>query len=74
MSLNLYVLINNPDLIIKKAADILCDDIQEYSQNLPEVSWPPYIEELSSEIRKPPESLTSFIFCLLVQQTIKDLY
>ena len=70
-SLNSLVLINNPDLIIK---DILRNDIQEYSQNHSEVPWPPYIEELSLEIRKPPELLTSFIFCLLVRHTIKDLY
>ena len=59
-SLKLPDIPNNRDQIIKKAADILCEDIQEYEQNIPKMSWPPYIEELSTELRRLPESLTTF--------------
>ena len=64
-SIQSHILPNNPDLIIQKAADIIYGDIQKYTLNLPELPWPPYIEDLTSEIRKPPDSLTSFLFRLL---------
>lgn len=43
-----------------KAAEYLRNDILTYCETLPELSWPPTIEELSSEEREPPSSLLLF--------------
>ena len=60
-----HTMVKNRDLIIKEAADFLREDIQTYASNLPELSWPPCIEELNVETRQPPVSVTSFLSQLL---------
>ena len=56
-----------PDKIscIEKAAQYLRDDIVEYCNSLPDLQWPPTIEELTSEKRLPPASVTLFLTTLL---------
>ena len=53
------------DSNIVKVADFLRDDILEYSKNIPKLSWPPSLDELTADIRSPPESLTLFLNHLL---------
>ena len=43
-SVNSNLLLNNKDLIIKEAAQLLRSDIMEYLNNLPEIPWPPHID------------------------------
>ena len=50
---------------IKRVANFLREDIQEYCQSLPPLSWPPTIEELCTENRLPPASVTLFLTNLL---------
>lgn len=53
------------DKSIRKVAGYLRADIQEYCRLLPDLSWPPPIEELCSENRIPPASVTLFLTNLL---------
>ena len=50
---------------IKKVANYLRKDIEEYCQSLPALSWPPTVEELSADDRLPPASVTLFLTNLL---------
>ena len=59
-----YVL-NDHDQIIKQAADYLRNDILEYAERIPELTWPPCLDELNSQERFPPDCLTAFITHLL---------
>ena len=43
----------------------LREDIQEYCRSLPLLSWPPTVEELCTENRLPPASITLFLTNLL---------
>ena len=43
----------------------LREDIQEYCTSLPLLSWPPTVEELCTENRLPPASITLFLTNLL---------
>ena len=43
-SVNSNLLLNNKDVIIKEAAQLLRSDIMEYLNNLPEIPWPPHID------------------------------
>ena len=50
---------------IQRVASFLREDIQEYCKSLPPLSWPPTIEELCTENRFPPASITLFLTNLL---------
>ena len=64
-AINSHTLINNHDHLLIKAAECLCQDILEYAKNIPDSKWPPTVEDLSSDARKPPKSLESFMSYLL---------
>ena len=56
---------NNKECIVK-SAEYLREDIIQYSENLPELSWPPTSNELSSDERSTiPASLLTFLNHLL---------
>ena len=55
----------NKNGCIMKAADYLREEILQYRDNLPELSWPPQIEDLQSDNRKPPENLLRFLLILM---------
>ena len=46
-------------------ASYLREDIQEYCRSLPPLSWPPTVEELCTENRLPPASVTLILRNLL---------
>ena len=50
---------------IKQAADYLRNDILEYAKGIPELNWPPCLDELNSQERCPQDCLTAFITHLL---------
>ena len=64
-AINSHTLIKNHDHLLMKAAECLRQDILEYAKNIPDSKWPPTIEDLSSDARKPPKSLESFMSYLL---------
>ena len=43
---------------IKTVASYLREDIQDYCRSLPPLIWPPTVEELCTENRLPPASVT----------------
>ena len=45
-SVNSILFLNNKDVIIKEAAQLLQSDIIEYLNNLPEIPWPPILTAL----------------------------
>ena len=51
---------NVKDNIVKKAANIVREQILEYSKSLTPLQWPPTVEQLASEERKPPCSTQLF--------------
>ena len=53
------------NIYISRAASYIQEDILNFAKNLPETSWPPTVEELSSEHRKQHESVTNFLTELL---------
>ena len=53
------------DSNILKVAEHLRNDISKYSKKLPELRWPPTVNDLTSEERNPPESLINFLTHLL---------
>ena len=55
----------NKNGCIMKAADYLREEILQYRDNLPELSWPPQIEDPQSDNRKPPENLLRFLSILM---------
>ena len=59
------LLFNDKEHLLNQAAEYLRVDIEEHSKNHPELSWPINIDELDSENRNPPESVTSFLSQLL---------
>ena len=60
-----HYVFNDHDQIIKQAADYLSNDILEYVKRIPELTWPPCLDELNSQERCPPDCLTAFIKHLL---------
>ena len=60
---------------IKRVAIYLREDIEEYCKSLPPLNWPPTVEELCTENRLPPASVTLFLTNLLKSkddiQTVK---
>ena len=61
-----HYVFNDHDQIIKQAADHLRNDILEYAKRIPELNWPPCLDELNSQERLPPDCLTVFITHLLI--------
>ena len=49
---------------IKRLVSYLREDIQEYCRSLSPLSWPPTVEELCTENRLPPTSVTLFLTSL----------
>ena len=49
------------DGCIIKCAEYLREEIIEHCKNLPELSWPPSLEELNKNERTPPQSLLTFL-------------
>ena len=64
-SIKSHVVSNDKEHLLNQAAKYLRADIEEHAKNLPELSWPINIDELDSENRNPPESVTSFLTQLL---------
>ena len=64
-SIKSHVLFNDKEHLLNQAAEYLRADIEEHAKNLPELSWPINIDELDSENRNLPESVTSFLTQLL---------
>ena len=64
-SIKSYVLFNDKEHLPNQAAEYVRAAIEEHAKNLPELSWPINIDELDSENRNPPESVTSFLTQLL---------
>jgi len=54
---------------IKMAAKMIRDDILEKFKNLDELNWPPSSEELSMNIRQPPDSVYTFLNSLMKFET-----
>ena len=48
------------DESIKLVAKYLKEDIVSHVETFPELSWPPSIDEITSDRRKPPTSVTNF--------------
>ena len=55
----------NRNQSIEAVANILRTDILEHYKDLPEISWPPSVEELNSDARKPPESVILLLRTLM---------
>ena len=53
---------------IRRASEFLKHDILEFAKQLPDLSWPPTIDELVSNERNPPESLVTFLQNLLKER------
>ena len=64
-SIKSHILFNDKEHLLNQAAEYLRADTEEHAKNLPELSWPVNIDELDSESRNPPESVTSFLTQLL---------
>ena len=64
-SIKSHVLFNDKKYLLNQAAEYLRADIGEHAKSLPELSWPININELDSENRNPPESVTPFLTQLL---------
>ena len=65
-----HYVFNDHDQIIKQAADYLRNDILEYAKRIPELTWPPCLDELNSQERRPPDSLTALITHLLISKIL----
>ena len=50
---------------IKTVASYLREDIQDYCRSLPPLIWPPTVEDLCTESRLPPASVTLILTNLL---------
>ena len=57
---------------IIKCAEYLREEIVEHSKNLPELSWPPSLEELYQNERTPPQSLLLFLKHILQTDSSTD--
>ena len=67
-SIKSHVLFNDKEHLLNQAGEYLRADIEEHAKNLPELSWPINMDELDSENRNPPESVTSFLNKLLIKE------
>ena len=63
-SVNINLLLNNKDVIIKEAAQLLRSDIIEYLNNLPETPWPPHIDSFD-KAEHFPDSIIQFLECFV---------
>ena len=64
-AINSHTLVNEREHLLRQAAECLREYILEHAQSIPDLAWPPRIEELSCDARKPPETLESFLSHLL---------
>ena len=53
------------DSILRNAAYHLRQDVFNFANQLPEPEWPPTPDELTSDERNPPKSVTDFLTYLL---------
>ena len=67
-----HCVFNDHDQIIKQAADYLRNDILEYVKRMLELTWPPCLDDLNSQERRPPDCLTAFITHLLTGSDQQD--
>ena len=63
-SVNSNLLLNNKDVIIKEASQLLRSDITEYLNNLPEIPWSPHIDSFS-KAEHFPDGIVQFLECLV---------
>ncbi len=59
--LNNTTIINKKALIIKKAAEYLCEDVLAHISNCNDKDWPPTIEALTAIEKNVPLSITDFL-------------
>ena len=52
---------NYPTRTVKVAANYLRDEISNAFKDLPELKWPPSLQELSESNRSPPQSFYAFL-------------
>lgn len=64
-AINSHTLVNDHKHLLRQAAECLREDILEHAQSMPDLAWPPTIEKLSCDARKPPETLDAFFSHLL---------
>ena len=55
----------NRDSSIVQVAEYLREDVTQYCNNLPELNWPPSVEELTADNRLPPTSVSLFLTNLM---------
>ena len=60
-----HTLVKDREHLLRQAAECLREDILEHAQSISDLAWPPRIEELSCDARKPPETLEFFLSHLL---------
>lgn len=58
-------LFNDSQHIIEEAALLLQNDIVKFANSTAELKWPIDLDELNSEARQIPQSIVSFLSCLL---------
>ena len=56
---------DNSEECVLRAAEYLREDILQYSEKLPELSWSPNVEEVTAKERNPPPLVLKFIEHLL---------
>ena len=67
-AINSPTIFNDREHLLMQAAECLRDDILDHAQSIPNLIRPPSIDHLSSDERKPPESLESFLRQLLMNK------
>ena len=65
--------IRSSDKDIIEVARYIRKDIEKYCLGLPELGWPPTIEELTADNRLPPASVTLFLTNLLKCPSHKEI-
>ena len=58
-------LFNDCQHIIEQAAPFLRNDIVKFANSTSGLKWPIDLDELNSEARQSPQSIVSFLSCLL---------
>jgi len=56
---------NDRNGCIIKCAEYICEDILKFAEKLPDVGWPPSLEELNGPERVPPSTILLFLRHLL---------
>ena len=71
-AINSHTIFNDREHLLLQAAECLREDILDHAQSIPNLSWPPSIDDVSSDERKRPESLGSFLRQLLMNMPKRD--